>query len=126
VQRIRFGLDLDGERGWHARDALGESTLGPLGFLNVLETQLGLTRAVPSAAARIVQMRWARGDDSGPTPRIGIAYGFNLAGGVTLDHLKCQVFEWLGNVQKFYDKAREEELDFGEPDADAPVSGMVH
>ena len=57
MQRIRFGLDLDGERGWHARDALGESTLGPLGFLNVLETQLGLTRAVPSAAARIVQMR---------------------------------------------------------------------
>ena len=69
---------------------------------------------------------WARGDDSGPTPRIGIAYGFNLAGGVTLDHLKCQVFEWLGNVQKFYDKARVEELDFGEPDPDAPVSGMVH
>jgi hypothetical protein len=57
VQRIRFGLDLDGERGWHARDALGESTLGPLGFLNVLETQLGLTRAVPSAAQRALQMR---------------------------------------------------------------------
>jgi hypothetical protein len=57
VQRIRFGLDLDGERGWHARDALGESTLGPLGFLAVLETQLGLTRAVPSAAQRILEMR---------------------------------------------------------------------
>ena len=57
MQRIRFGLDLDGERGWHARDALGESTLGPLGFLNVLETQLGLTRAVPSAAQRALQMR---------------------------------------------------------------------
>ena len=57
MQRIRFGLDLDGERGWHARDALGESTLGPLGFLQVLETQLGLTRAPPSAAERIVQMR---------------------------------------------------------------------
>ena len=51
VQRVRFGLDLDGERGWHARDTLGDSTLGPLGFLNVLETQLGLTRAVPAAAA---------------------------------------------------------------------------
>ena len=41
VQRIRFGLALDGERGWHARDALGESTVGPLGFLSILETQLG-------------------------------------------------------------------------------------
>jgi hypothetical protein len=57
MQRIRFGLDLDGERGWHARDALGESTLGPLGFLAVLETQLGLTRAVPSAAERVLEMR---------------------------------------------------------------------
>jgi hypothetical protein len=69
---------------------------------------------------------WARSDDLGPTPHIGIAYGFNLAGGVTLDHLKCQVFEWLGNVQKFYDKARAEELDFGEPSSDTPSSGMVH
>jgi hypothetical protein len=57
VQRIRFGLTLDGERGWHARDALGDSTVGPLGLLNVLETQLGLTRAVPSPAERVVQMR---------------------------------------------------------------------
>lgn len=57
MQRIRFGLDLDGERGWHARDALGDSTVGPLGFLGLLETQLGLTRAVPSQAQRLVQMR---------------------------------------------------------------------
>jgi hypothetical protein len=57
VQRIRFGLDLDGERGWHPRDALGDSTLGPLGLLNVLETQLGLTRAAPSTTERILQMR---------------------------------------------------------------------
>jgi hypothetical protein len=41
VQRIRFGLTLDGERGWHPRDALGESTVGPLGLLSILETQLG-------------------------------------------------------------------------------------
>jgi PD-(D/E)XK nuclease superfamily len=57
VQRIHFGLDLDGERGWHARDALGESTVGPLSFLTLLETQLGLTRAEVSRAERIVQMR---------------------------------------------------------------------
>ena len=69
---------------------------------------------------------WAGADDSGTTPHIGIAYGFNLAGGVTLDHLKCQLFEWLGNVQKFYDKARVEELDFGEPSSDTPPSMTVH
>ncbi len=57
MQRVRFGLELDGERGWHARDALGESTVGPLGFLSLLETQLGLTRAAPSQAERVVQMR---------------------------------------------------------------------
>ena len=57
VQRIRFGLALDGERGWHARDSLGESTVGPLGFLAILETQLGLTRAERSRAERIVAMR---------------------------------------------------------------------
>lgn len=57
MQRIRFGLTLDGQRGWHVRDALGDSTVGPLGFLTILETQLGLTRVVPSLAQRIVQMR---------------------------------------------------------------------
>ena len=57
MQRIRFGLTLDGERGWHVRDALGDSTVGPLGFLTVLETQVGLTRASPSQAQRVVQMR---------------------------------------------------------------------
>lgn len=57
MQRIRFGMRLDGERGWHPRSALGESTVGPLGLLSILETQLGLTRLVPSTAERIVQMR---------------------------------------------------------------------
>jgi hypothetical protein len=57
VQKIRFGLTLDGERGWHARNALGDSTVGPLGFLDILETQLGLKRAEPSHVERVVQMR---------------------------------------------------------------------
>lgn len=57
MQRIHLGLDLDGERGWHARDALAESTLGPLGFLTLLEAQLGLARAQVSWAERVVQMR---------------------------------------------------------------------
>jgi hypothetical protein len=59
MQRIRFGLSLDGERGWHARDALDESIVGPLGILGVLETQLGLTGAAisTSVSERVVQWR---------------------------------------------------------------------
>lgn len=57
MQHIRFGLSLDGERGWHARDGLGESVVGPLGMLTLLETQLGLGRRQPSQPERVVQMR---------------------------------------------------------------------
>ena len=57
MQKIRFGLTLDGERGWQARNALGCSTVGPLGLLSIMETQLGLTRTERSQAERVVQMR---------------------------------------------------------------------
>lgn len=57
MQHIRFGLSLDGQRGWHVRDALGESTVGPLGMLALLEMQLGLVRGTPSHSERVVQMR---------------------------------------------------------------------
>jgi hypothetical protein len=57
VQHIRLGLELDGERGWHPRNAVGEPTLGPLGFLDLLETQLGLTRVEVSTLERVVQWR---------------------------------------------------------------------
>jgi hypothetical protein len=55
--RLRLGLHLDGQRGWRAANRLGEATLGPLGFLTLLETQLGLTRLLDSQAQRIVQYR---------------------------------------------------------------------
>lgn len=48
---------LDGERGWHSRDTLGESTVGPLAFLTLLEIQLGLTRPAVSPSERVVQWR---------------------------------------------------------------------
>lgn len=57
MQRLRLGLSLDGERGWHPRDALGSMTVGPLGLLTTLEIQLGLVRQTRSQAERIVQMR---------------------------------------------------------------------
>jgi len=44
MQQIRFGLMLDGQRGWQVHDTLGVSTVAPLGMLNVLEVQLGLVR----------------------------------------------------------------------------------
>ena len=47
---IHFGLNLDGERGRSARNRLGFMTAGPLGMLNVLETQMGLLHDMPRDA----------------------------------------------------------------------------
>lgn len=55
--RINFGLNLDGQHGWHSSNRLGHQTLGPVGFLTTLETQLGLLREHPSQSERIVQYR---------------------------------------------------------------------
>lgn len=54
-QHITFGLHLDGQRPASQTNALGTSLVGPLGFLNILETQLGLLALHPSLAERIVQ-----------------------------------------------------------------------
>ncbi|MBL8401782.1 PD-(D/E)XK nuclease family protein [Accumulibacter sp.] len=56
-QRITFGWHLDGQRATQPADSLGASVVGPLGFLNILETQLGLLALHPSQAERIVQYR---------------------------------------------------------------------
>ncbi|EXI81773.1 MAG: Inactivated superfamily I helicase [Candidatus Accumulibacter appositus] len=52
--RIRFGSHLDGERGWQPANQLNVTTVGPLGLLNLLETQLGLLRAEQTSARRVV------------------------------------------------------------------------
>jgi hypothetical protein len=56
-QRITFGWHLDGQRATSPVDSLGVSVVGPLAFLNILETQLGLLSTHPSQAERIVQYR---------------------------------------------------------------------
>jgi hypothetical protein len=53
---IRFGLHYDGLQPQRPRTALGAVTVGPLGFLNVLETQLGL--APPEASSADVLMAY--------------------------------------------------------------------
>jgi len=53
--KIRFGLHLDGEHGWLPANQLNVTTTGPLGMLNLLETQLGLLQASISSAERVVQ-----------------------------------------------------------------------
>ena len=53
---IRFGLHYDGLQPQRPHTALGAVTLGPLGFLNVLETQLGL--APPEATSADVLMAY--------------------------------------------------------------------
>jgi len=55
--KITFGLHLDGQRSWHRRDLLGQTTVGPLGMLNLLETFLGLPKPMSSEGERILQYR---------------------------------------------------------------------
>lgn len=57
--QLRVGLHLDGQRGDAAVPELDAQTTGPLGLLNVLETQLGLLRQEPSASDRVLQYREA-------------------------------------------------------------------
>lgn len=54
---LHVGLYLDGQQGWRWADALGAAVVGPLGLLDLLETQLGLLQAPVSRAQRIVQYR---------------------------------------------------------------------
>src|SRR5262245_47837741 len=54
---LALGLHLDGERSWPAANRLGAPVLGPLGFLALLEAQLGLARDWPAQAERVVQYR---------------------------------------------------------------------
>lgn len=53
--KIRFGLSLDGQQGWHVKNTLGEVTVGPQGMLSILETQLGLLSEPVSQSRRVVQ-----------------------------------------------------------------------
>lgn len=55
--KIRLGLHLDGQRGWHPANRLGYATVGPLGLLGILETQLGLHSDGVSQSERIVHYR---------------------------------------------------------------------
>jgi hypothetical protein len=52
---IRFGMTLDGQKGFQPTDALGKETVGPLGFLTILETFLGLTSQPVSQSHRVLQ-----------------------------------------------------------------------
>jgi len=55
--KITFGLRLDGEHGWRPANRLGMPVVGPLGFLNLLESWLGLLRAECPQAQRVTQYR---------------------------------------------------------------------
>lgn len=53
--RVRLGLYLDGQHGTAFKAELDSLTTGPLGMLNVLETQLGLLRLENSNSDRVLQ-----------------------------------------------------------------------
>ena len=52
---IRLGLQLEGQRGWHASNSLGEITVGTNGMLGILEPQLGLIAESVPQSQRVVQ-----------------------------------------------------------------------
>ena len=54
---IRLGLHLDGQHGEAFQPGVDRITTGPLGMLNLLETQLGLLRADTAHAVRVLQYR---------------------------------------------------------------------
>lgn len=53
--KIRFGLQLDGQQGWHIKNTLGEAVVGPKGMLGILENQLGLVLEPVPQSRRVVQ-----------------------------------------------------------------------
>ena len=53
--KIRFGLQLDGQRGWHSGNYLNEITVGRNGMLGILELQLGLIAEILPHSRRVVQ-----------------------------------------------------------------------
>lgn len=55
--QLQVGLLLDGQHGHAHVDELDALTTGPLGLLNVLETQLGLLRQEPNGSDRVLQFR---------------------------------------------------------------------
>ena len=55
--KITFGLALDGQRATRPANRLGDSEVGPLGLLGLLETYLGLQSPVVPTAERIVEYR---------------------------------------------------------------------
>jgi len=55
--KVRFGLNFDGFDSLVPKQMLAAPTLGPLGFLQLLETRLGLKSKSFSAAHRVVQFR---------------------------------------------------------------------
>ncbi|MEP6389211.1 MAG: PD-(D/E)XK nuclease family protein [Halioglobus sp.] len=53
--KVTLALKADGALAERQPDALGEITLGPHGFLNLLETQLGIPSVVTSFSTRLIQ-----------------------------------------------------------------------
>jgi hypothetical protein len=57
--QIYFGLNLDGYHAPKAKPAFDELTCGPRGFLQLLETRLGLRSVPASSFQRVLQFRKA-------------------------------------------------------------------
>lgn len=55
--KLKVGLHLDGQRGWHAENSFDSDITGPLGLLGLLEARLGLQTDPAPGAHRVAQYR---------------------------------------------------------------------
>ena len=70
---------------------------------------------------------WPTGEDAPPTRRVRFATAINLAGGVTLAHIRCHLFGWLDAVRQLADKYRAAPAAAAEPEPPLEVEGhTVH
>ncbi|HTO56249.1 MAG TPA: PD-(D/E)XK nuclease family protein, partial [Pseudomonadales bacterium] len=99
---IRFGLHLDGLQPQRPATALGEVTLGPLGFLNVLETQLGLAPPEVSSADVLMAYRACLAECDRPERFYHASFAVDpINVGRTLLHWRAVLYEhgWNGRFE---------------------------
>ncbi len=92
---IRFGLHLDTTQPRRQLTALGDVTLGPLGLLDVLETQLGLAPVVATAADRLMEYRACLAQADAP------ARFYHASFGVDPINVSRTLLDWRATLHEY-------------------------
>ncbi len=119
--KITFGFHLDGQRSWHHRNLLGHATVGPLGFIGLLETFLGLPKSMDSEGERILQYRELLADQDSPSRFYHLSFNadqYTVARTLLAWRDKWHLHGWNGSFdsnapQRLHDMADIEQLSSG-------------